>query len=168
MNTGKITTLFLIGLIALAISVTMTQLLTRKEKIKAGNDGKINMAYAILFSSWIIALAMLNFKAVTTLDEFSDLVRKINPEKALTEILKTGVLFIGLTNTWLAIQYYITKVFLWIFTGNRNDSNEVENNNYTYFLMRGVLMVGFIYALMPVFEKLLRLFFPDIEIPFYR
>jgi hypothetical protein len=86
----------------------------------------------------------------------------------LIEIAKTSVLFIGLTNTWLIIWYYITKALSVLFTGKRNEVNEIESNNYVYFVSKGVVFIGFVYSLMPVFEDVLRIFFPIIEIPYYR
>ena len=79
-----------------------------------------------------------------------------------------SVLFVGLTNTWLIIWYFITKALSLLFTGKRNDVNEIENNNYVYFILKGVVFIGFVYSLMPVYEIVLRTFFPNIEIPYYR
>ena len=45
---------------------------------------------------------------------------------------------------------------------------EIENNNNVYFLLNGVVFIGLVYSLMPIFEILLRIFFPSLEVPFYR
>lgn len=168
MDITRTITLTGVGIIAFAISLTVTQLLIRKEKSKSENDGEILLAYGILFSSWVISFSILNFKTLSVLNEFVDTIYKVNTGNPLLEIVKTSVLFIGLTNTWLILWYYITKALSLLFTGKRNDTNEIENNNYVYFILKGIVFVGFVYSLMPVFEGILRSFFPNIEIPFYR
>jgi hypothetical protein len=168
MDITKTIALTSVGIIAFAISLSVTQLLIRKEKKKSENEGKILLAYGVLFSSWVICFSLLNFKTLSILNEFVDTIYRVNTTNPLTEITKTSVLFIGLTNTWLIIWYYITKVFSLLFAGKRNEVNEIECNNYGYFVLKGIVFIGFVYSIMPVFEIVLRTFFPNIEIPFYR
>lgn len=168
MDITKTITVTSVGIIAFAVSLTLTQLLIRKEKNKSENEGKILLAYGILFSSWVISFSLLNFKTLSVLNEFADTIYNINAINPLSEIINTSVLFIGLTNTWLIIWYFITKTLSLLFTGKRNNVNEIENNNYVYFILKGVVFIGFVYSLMPVYEIVLRTFFPNIEIPYYR
>ncbi len=164
----KTITLTIVGIIAFAISLTVTQLFIKNEKSKSEIEGKILLAYGILFSSWVIAFSMLNFKTLSVLNEFADIICKINTGNPILEIVKTSVLFIGLTNTWLILWYFITKALSLLYTGKRNDVTEIECNNYVYFILKSIVFIGFVYTLMPVFETVLRSFFPNIEIPFYR
>lgn len=168
MDTTKIITLTVIGIIAIAISLTITQLFLRKAKSKLENEEKINLAYGILFLGWVISFSLLNVKSISIMSEYVDTLYKTNSANHLADISKTSVLFIGLTNFWLILWYLITKAFSILIAGKRTDVNEVENNHYTYFLMKGVVFIGFVYCLMPVFEMLLRTFLPTIEIPYYR
>ncbi|MEC5395924.1 hypothetical protein [Bergeyella sp. RCAD1439] len=168
MDTTKIITLTVIGIIAIAISLTITQLFLRKAKSKLENEEKINLAYGILFLGWVISFSLLNVKSISIMSEYVDTLYKTNSANHLADISKTSVLFIGLTNFWLILWYLITKAFSILIAGKRTDVNEIENNHYTYFLMKGVVFIGFVYCLMPVFEMLLRTFLPTIEIPYYR
>jgi len=168
MDITKTITLTSVGIIAFAISLTITQLLIRKEKSKSEREGKILLAYGFLFSSWVICFSLLNFKTLSILNEIVDTVYKVNTLNPLIEIIKTSILFIGLTNTWLILWYYTTKTFSVLFTGKRNDVNEVESDNYVYFVLKGIVFIGFVYSLMPIFEMILRTFFPNIELPYYR
>lgn len=156
-----------IGIIAFAISLTISQLLNRKEKLKSENEGKILLSYGILFSSWVISISILIFKMLSILNEFMETIYKINNINPLIEISKTSVLFIGLTVIWLILWYYITRVLSLIFVGKRNILIEIERNNYVYFILKGIVFIGFVYCLIPVFEDILRTFLPIIEIPFY-
>lgn len=168
MDTTKIITLTVIGIIAIAISLTITQLFLRTAKLKSENEGKINLAYGILFLGWVISFSLLNVKSISIMSEYVDTLYKTNSANHLADISKTSVLFIGLTNFWLILWYLITKAFSILIAGKRTDVNEIENNHYAYFLMKGVVFIGFVYCLMPVFEMLLRTFLPTIEIPYYR
>lgn len=168
MDTTKIITLTVIGIIAIAISLTITQLFLRKAKSKLENEEKINLAYGILFLGWVISFSLLNVKSISIMSEYVDTLYKTNSANHLADISITSVLFIGLTNFWLILWYLITKAFSILIAGKRTDVNEIENNHYTYFLMKGVVFIGFVYCLMPVFEMLLRTFLPTIEIPYYR
>jgi len=168
MDTTKIITLTVIGIIAIAISLTITQLFLRKAKTKSETEGKINLAYGILFLGWVISFSLLNVKSISIMSEYIDTVYKTNSANHLAEIATTSVLFIGLTNIWLILWYFITQAFSLLIAGKRTDTNEIENNHYTYFLMKGIVFIGYVYCLMPVFEMLLRTFLPNIEIPYYR
>lgn len=168
MDTTKIITLTVIGIIAMAISLTVTQLFLRKAKTKSENEGKINLAYGIFFLGWVITFSLLNVKSISVMGEYIDIVYKTNSANHLTDITKTSVLFIGLTNVWLILWYFITQAFSLLIAGKRTDVNEIENNHYSYFMMISIVFIGFIYCLMPVFEMLLRTFLPNIEIPYYR
>jgi hypothetical protein len=168
MDLTKTITLTSVGIITFAISLTVTQLFIRKEKSKSENEGKILLAYGILFSGWVISFSMLNFKMLSVLNEFADTIYTVNSGNPILEIVKTSVLFIGLSNTWLILWYFITKSLSLLFTGKRNDATEIESNNYVYFILKSIVFIGFVYTLMPVFESVLRAFFPNIEIPYYR
>ena len=168
MDTTKITTLTVIGIVTMALSLTIIQLFLRKEKARSENKEKITLAYGILFFTWVAAFSLLNLKSLSILSEYIDTIYKTNSTKHLIGIIKTSVLFMGLINIWLIIIHFITKAFSMLFAGKRNDINEIENNHYVYFLMKGIVSIGLIYGMMPIFEILLRTFLPSIEIPFYR
>jgi len=168
MDLTKTITLTSVGIIAFAISLTVTQLLIRKEKSKSEIEGKIILSYGILFSSLVVSFSLLNFKTLSILNEFADTIYKLDNMNPLLEITTTSVLFIGLTNTWLILWYFIAKALSVLFIGNRLEVYEIENNNYVYFVLKGIVFIGFVYSLMPVFDLVLRTFIPNIEIPYYR
>lgn len=168
METTKTITLLCTGVIAVTISLTLTRLLIRKEKISSEKEGKIILSYGILFTSWVLGFSLLNLKTISVLNEYFDMVYKVYSSNHLIEISKTGILFIGLTNLWLVFWHYVTKVLSLLFLGRRDSQNEMESNNYVYFLVNGTIFISFIYILMPIFENALRTFFPELEIPFYR
>ena len=96
MDITKTITLTSVGIIAFAISLTISQLLIRKEKSKSEREGKILLAYGFLFSSWVICFSLLNFKTFSIFNEIVYTVYKVNTLNPLIEIIKTSILFIGL------------------------------------------------------------------------
>lgn len=167
MEIKKTIVLIIIGVISIVISLTVTQLFLKKEKLSSESNGQINLSYGILFSTWIIGFSLLNFKSISTLNEFITVIMKIKTVDFNMQIFKTSVLFIGILNFWLILCFYTIEVLSTFYLGKRKNKNEIINNNYSYFIIKGLLNIGLIYCLMPIFELFLKGFFP-IETPFYR
>jgi hypothetical protein len=167
METTKTITLLCTGVIAVTISLTLTRFFLRKEKISSEKEGKIILSYGILFTSWVLGFSLLNLKTISVLNDYFDMVYKVNSSSSLIEISKTCILFIGLTNLWLVFWYYVAKVLSIIFLGQRDSINEIDSNNYVYFIIKGAIFISFIYILIPIFENTLRTFFPVVLIPIY-
>lgn len=168
MDIKKIITLSIIGIIAFAISLVVTKWFIRKERLKSEESGKILLAYGVLFSSWVISFSILNLKMLSTMDEFIDIIIKINNENPILVIAKTSILLIGITNVWLVFSHFITKALSILIASKRIDVIEIETNNFVYFVLKGIVFIGSVYSLMPVFESILRTILPNIEIPYYR
>ncbi len=167
MELRKIVALTVIGIMAMAISLSITQFFLGKAKMKSESEGKINLSYGIFFLSWVISFSLLNVRFVSVMSEYLDGIYKASSSHQFSEIAETSVLFIGLTNVWLISSYYITEIFSLVLFERKGLVKEIENNHYTFFLMKGFVFIGFVNCLMPVFEMLLRVFLPTLEIPFY-
>lgn len=167
MNTTKLITLALIAIISLAISLLTTQFVFKKIKATSESQEKFNLAFGVFFTSWVISFSMLNQKIVVILNEFIDLVYKTASTGQLITIVKSSILFIGLSNCWLLVCYFLTRVVSDLIAGKRTLINEIESNHYVYFLMYGFVFVSFVFSSIPIFEIILRIFLPNIEIPFY-
>ena len=83
-----------------------------------------------------------------------------------THLLRRWLLS-GLGVVWFVVWFYIANLLAVIIVGKRIDSNEMEADNRSYFLIKGFLVIGFMLCLLPIFETLLRVFMPSVEIPFY-
>lgn len=167
MEIKKTIVLIIIGVISIVISLTATQLFLKKEKLSSENNGQINLSYGILFSTWIIGFSLLNFKSISVLNEFITIIMRIKTVDFNMQIFKISVLFIGILNFWLILCHYTIEVLSAFYLGKRKNKNEIINNNYSYFIIKGLLYLGIIYSLMPIFELLLKAFFP-IDTPFYK
>lgn len=167
MNTSKTVTLTIIALVAIVIMLLVIQLLLRKVKIKSEQEGRFNQSFGVWFATLFIAATILMGKTISTLGEAIDNIYKNISTNVIREVAKTASLFIGLSAFWFIIWYLIANLLAVTILGNRKAQNEIEADNVSYFLIKGVLTIGFIICLLPVFEIILRTFLPNIQIPFY-
>ena len=167
MNTSKTIALTIAGLIAIAIVLLIIQLLLKKLKQKSELNSKLKLSYGIWFATLFIAAVLVTVKSITVLSEAIDNIYKMNSTNAIIETTKAASLFIGLSAVWFLVWYFIANLLSILITGNRNEVNEMEADNYAYFLIKGVLIIGFILCLSPIFETLLRAFMPSVQLPFY-
>jgi hypothetical protein len=167
MNTNKTLCLTLAGIIAIAITLLIIQLLTKKVRQKATAEGRYKISFAIWFCALFICASIIMQKVMFILNEALDNIYKLNSTAQFTNILKTGSLLLGFGATWLVIWYSVTNILSIVIVGKRLDGIEMEADNNGYFLIKGILLIGFILILSPIFEDVLRAFIPNIETPFY-
>jgi len=167
MNTSKTVTLTIVGIVAIIILLLMIQLLLRKLKTKSEQEGKVKQSYGVWFSTLFIAATITMGRTITILGEAFDNIYKNITTNIIGEVAKTASLFIGLSSFWFLVWYFVANLLSVTFLGNRKDQNEIESDNVSYFLIKGVLLIGFILCLLPVFEIILRAFMPNVQIPFY-
>jgi hypothetical protein len=167
MNTSKSIILTIISLIAIAIVIFVSQLLLSKHRTKASSEGKLNVSFAIKFVSVFIAFSIIMANAIKILGEAVDNIFKSKPQNVMSEIIQVGSLYIGLSTLWFLVWYYISAFLGIAILGNRNEVNEIESDHYSYFLIKGGILLGLVICLSIVFEILLRSFLPNVELPFY-
>lgn len=167
MNTQKTVILIIVGIIAVAISVLIIQLLLKKAKLKAEVNGTLNKSFAIYFSMLFLSTSVIQIKSISILSEAVDNIFKLKIEGAVFEVLKTSSIYTGISSLWFLLWYFVANVFAVISIGKRDDLIEIEKDNYTYFLIKGIILFGTIISLSSIFEMLLKFFIPSIQIPFY-
>lgn len=167
MNTSKTIALTISAIIAVAIMLFIIQLLLRKLKPKSEQEDKLNTSYGIWFSSLFIGASIVIGEAISLLSIALDNIYKNTSQNLLIEIVKTTSLFIGISVLWFLLWYFMSNLLSVTIVGKRKSQNEVEVNNISYFLIKGILIIGFIFCLSSVFEIILRNLIPSIQIPFY-
>lgn len=168
MESNMIIQISIITIASLAISLTLTQLILRKARQRSAIEGRTLLSYAILFFSWVIVFTMINVRSLQVINEYLDNIYKTKTPASLADIVRTTIIFVGLANVWLIVCHLMSRTFSMVIMGQRDRVVEMDNDNYAFFLMNGALFVSVAYCLMPVFEMIVRLFFPTIEIPYYR
>lgn len=167
MNTSKTVALTIVGIVAFVIMLLVIQLLLRKLKAKSEQEGRLKKSYGVWFVTVFTAASITMGRTITILGEAIDNIYKNISTNIFGEVAKTASLFIGLSALWFLAWYFVANLLSVSILGNRKDQNEIEANNVSYFLIKGVLIIGFIFCLLPVFEIILRTFMPNVQIPFY-
>jgi hypothetical protein len=167
MNTSKTVTLTIFGIVAIVIILLMIQLLLRKLKMKSDQEGRLKNSYGVWFATLFIAATIIMGRTISILGEAFDNIYKNVSTNIMGEVTKTASLFIGLSAFWFVVWYFVANLLSVTILGNRKDQNEIEADNVSYFLIKGILIIGFILCLLPVFEIMLRTFMPNVQIPFF-
>ncbi len=166
MNIRSTITLTLVAVIAFAILLFIIQLLLKKLKSSSeAEESYIRSSYAVWFSTLFISASIIVMTAIKLLSEALDNINKHFASSALKETIKTASLFIGLSIVWFVIWYAVSHILSKLILEKR--SNEMESENWSFFLIRGVLQIGLTLCLSTIFEIILRAFIPTIQIPFY-
>lgn len=164
---SKTITLTISAIIAVAIMLFIIQLLLRKLKPNSEFESKLKISYVAWFSSLFIAASIVTEETIKLLSMALDNIYKNILDNLYGQLIETTSLFIGLSAVWFLILYFISNLLSVTIVGKRKNMNEIESDNVSYFLIKGILIIGFVFCLSPVFEIILRRFIPSIEIPFY-
>ncbi len=167
MNTLQVTYLALFIIISLAISLTVSQLMLTRQRSVSEEVGMIKLSYGISFVSWVATIIILNLKSISIFGDYMQFLKRFSSNNSLTDILKTAAIYIGFTNLWLVICYFLSIALSWVFVGKRRAAYETDSNNYSYFLIIGSIFIATTICLTPLFEMTLRSFFPNLDLPFY-
>lgn len=167
MSTPKTIELTIVGIVAIIITLLTIQMLLRKLKMKSEQEGLLKNSFGVWFATLFIAATITMGRTIAILGEAIDNIYKNILKNILGEVAKTATLYIGLSVFWFIILFFIGNFLSRTIFGDRNDENEIESDNVSYFLIKGILIIGFNVCLLPVFEILLRTFMPNVQIPFY-
>ena len=166
MSNLKIIILSVAVLIMLSMLLLVAQFILRKLKNAKETTGA-DLSSGVWLMGLLLPGVLLISRTIAVFAEAIDIHYKTDSTHALLNNFKTGSLLTGLTLVWLMVWYYVSNTLSMIITGKRNVNREAETGNYVYFLIRAAVLTGFIFCLLPVFEAILNVFIPHIEMPFY-
>ncbi len=164
MNISQTLTLFITGLISIALLLLALQIKFSKIS-QNGDDGKLKSSFSIWVGAIFIASSLMISKMLTNLNDALNIYKSF--DSSIISTLKTSSIFLGLSAIWMVILIFIIKILSTLIFEDRKEKQEMENDNYSYFILKSLLLVGSTFALIPAFENLLKLFLPIIQTPFY-
>lgn len=167
MNTTKTIILTIAAIIAIAIFLSVINLLLCKIKPQSETDFKIKSAYGIWFAGLFTGSCLTTARIIPFLSEAIDNIYKIGKQAPLYEVAKTTSLFTGLGLIWFLFCYFIAVALSVIVLGTRKDPEEMQLNNTHLFLVKALILVGLIFTLSPALDLLFRMVTPNIPLPFY-
>ncbi|WP_281336131.1 hypothetical protein [Flavobacterium eburneipallidum] len=159
----------LVAVIATVLMQMAIQFLAKKQKIQPNsNEQGLPLSLTIWNISLLIPFFLYLKTAILILENTIEiLISPKCPENAFLGVIQRIAIYIGFTFLFTFLAYYLIGIILKINLGKRIDSIEIDNNNYGYFLIKGVLMIFISFVLLDTFEHLLNWFAPIIETPFY-
>jgi hypothetical protein len=164
MNISQTLMLFITGLISIALLLFALQI--KFAKISKNNeDGKLKISFCIWVGTIFLSSSLMQSKMLSTLNDALNIYKSF--ESPIISALKTSSIFIGLSAIWIVILILIINILSNLIFDDRKEKQEMENNNYTYFILKSLILFGTTIALLPAFESLLKIFLPIIQTPFY-
>lgn len=165
MNNIKILSLSVIGIVLFIISITLVKFLLKQSKIIP------EKTFTLSYSTWtvclLISFSIINAKALSVINEALDLIYKTQISNVVYETLQITALFIAISVVWFWVSYLLNSYIVILLLGNRINANEIDNDNYTYFLIKGITLISLNSLFLIVFTDFLRTFLPNINTPFY-
>lgn len=156
------------AIVSTALMLMTAQYLGKKQNIIIEKEQKINSSYAIWLSSIMVTFFILLKVAIGMVENSIELIIYSKSTKnAFIEVMQKISIFIGFTFIFTFLSYYLVHNLLKLAIGNRIDSIEIQKDNYSYFIVKGVILILFVISLITIFEHFLNWFMPTIETPFY-
>ncbi|MGL2965882.1 hypothetical protein [Flavobacterium sp. XGLA_31] len=144
------------------------QFITKRFKISTEKDGTIISSYAIWVST-LLGSFFLFLK--TALEQTENTIEIIIYSKTINDtfmqVMQRIVIYTGFSFLFTFLSYYIVHNVLKLLFGNRTDSIEIERNNKSYFLIKGLTTIFLVFSLLTIFEHFLKWFAPAVDTPFY-
>lgn len=160
-------TVIISGIIAFALALLIIQFFVKELRKRAITENSLNLSFAIWFGSLLVSITLLLSTAMSVMKDATDVLIAFPKEGMYVEIFKAASIFIGLAFLWFVVSFYIIKIFIRLIFSSSIDEVEMEQNNKTYFIIKGVTIIVFILSLLPAFESLLRSFIVTVSTPIY-
>jgi hypothetical protein len=155
------------GIFAFALALLLIQYFVKELRKKADTSDKLNLSFGLWFGSLLLSISLLLSKALSVMNDAIVVLLSFSKEGMYIEIIKSGSIFIGLAFIWFVVSFFIIKIFFRLIFSSSIDVIEMEQNNSTYFLIKGIMFIAFILVLLPIFETLLRGFILSVDTPIY-
>lgn len=164
MNISQALTLFVTGLISIALLLFAMQIKFKKLS-KNNEDGKLKTSFSIWAGTIFLSSSLMLSKMLTILNDALNIYKSF--DSPIISALKTSSIYVGLSAIWIVILVFIINILSNLIFEDRMEKQEMENDNYAYFILNSLMLVGSTLALLPAFESLLKIFLPIIQTPFY-
>ncbi|WP_291113645.1 hypothetical protein [Flavobacterium sp. UBA6135] len=169
MNKQSLFFTFLVAIVSIVIMFQLIQFLAKRKNIKSENQEKLSLTYTIWFCSLLISFSLYLKIALQQIENAIEyIIYSDEVQNAFLAVMEKIAVFTGFTFVATFLVYYIVNFTTKITFTNRIESHEIENENYGYFLLKGIAMITFVLITLPVFEHFLMWFLPRIETPFYK
>jgi hypothetical protein len=164
MNISQTLTLFVSGLLSIALLLFAMQIKFKKLS-KNNEDGKLKISFSIWAGAIFLSSSLMLSKMLTTLNDALNIYKSF--DSPIISALKSSSIYVGLSAIWIVVLVFIINILSNLIFEDRKEKQEMENDNYAYFILKSLMLIGSTLALLPAFESLLKIFLPIIQTPFY-
>lgn len=163
----KTISLIIIIVIGIAINLTIIKLLLSK-LYKNVDDNTLNKSsFLIEFAALFISSSIVFSKSMYAANEAIDTILKLRLSNTFFEIVKVNAVYFGLNILWLLVLYFLSIPLTSIVMTNRTQKTEMDNNNYSFFLLKGLILLGLVMISLSLQENILKVFMPSISTPIF-
>ena len=168
MNKQSLFFTVIVAIVAFIIMLLAIQFLTKKMNIKNDSSQRINTSFSIWVSSVLISFFIFLKIALEQVENSIEIIIKIDSiDNTFFAVMEKIAIFIGFTFLFTFLSLYLIDKSLQFILGNRINQIEIEKENVSYFLIKGISLILFVYSVSLIFEHFLKWFMPVIETPFY-
>lgn len=163
--------LFFTSIVAICATTLMLIFIlyfAKRKNIKIDTNQKVNISYAVWIISIMIAF-FLYLKPALELVENSieTIIYSTTIDNTFIAVLQKIMIFTGFTYIFTFLSYFVTDNIAKLLMGNRLETLEMEKENIGFFLIKGILLIGLVFTLTPIFQHFLNWFMPVVNTPFY-
>lgn len=167
MNKQSLFFTFLVAIVTLLIALNLISILAKKRNINTTNLS-LNTSSVLWYLSILLPFFLILKVSLEMIENSIEvLIYSVTTENTFLAVMEKILIYIGLSFVFSAIVFLITEKLITSSFGKRQDSIEMENNNYSYFIFKLSLSTLLVYSLLSVYEHFLRWFLPVVETPFY-
>lgn len=163
----KTISIIVIIIIGIAINLTIIKFLLSKVYKINDNNPFVSSSFLTELISMFLASLMLFTKSIYAIDETFEIVYKLRLANPFFEVLKATSLYFGLDILWFVAFYFISIPLTSILFENTNQKIEMEKTNYTFFIIKGLILTGLVIASLSLQESVYRSFIPSISTPIF-
>jgi uncharacterized membrane protein len=168
MNKQSLFFTVLVAVVATVLLLMTLQFIVKKRNIKPAEDGKLNTSYTIWFASILISFFLLLKPALEQIENAIEvIIFSKTIDDTFIQVMQRIAINIGFTYFFTFLAYYTIHNVLKFTFGKRNDSIEIEKNNKEYFMIKGILLILFVFSLITIFQHFLQWFAPTVDTIFY-
>lgn len=159
----------LIAVISTILFLFLLQILGKKMKVNSQDENKLNLSYSIWFVSILISFFLLLKIALEQIENSIEIIIFSKTiENTFMSVMEKVILNIGFTFLIVLILYLINNFIFKIIDTTKNDTIEIENNNFNHFILKGFVLIFLTFAISTVFNHFLQWFTPTVDTIFYR
>ncbi|UGS19878.1 hypothetical protein [Flavobacterium cyclinae] len=167
MNKQSLFFTFIVAIVTLLIALNLISILAKKKNINTTNL-RLNTSLSLWYLSILLPFFLLLKVSLEMIENSIEvLIYSATSENTFLAVMEKILVYVGLSFVFSVIVYLITEKLITFSFGKRQDSIEIENNNYSYFIFKLSLATLLVYSLLSVYEHFLRWFLPVVETPFY-